>query len=337
MRSCLLALPLLLIGTSTPAVTMAWTPIGDPGNADDSTNLPNCGNEPNEISAVGFPCGSVAYEYLVGTYEVTNAQYVEFLNAKAASDPLGLYNANMSDVNLSNGLTGLGGITRSGASGSYTYATIAGRGNLPVNNVSFYDVLRFANWMNNGQGTGATETGSYTITPQGIANNLIIRNEGATIFLTNEDEWFKAAYYNPATASYFTYPAGSNTQTSCVAPTTAANSVNCDNAVGDLTAAGSYSGSPSPYGTFDQGGNAAEWVERIMFDTQRALRGGSFDDPPGISAAHSVGAAPPNVEYAFFGFRLTLIPGGYVIPEPSTGLLVVAGLLGLSAWRRARA
>lgn len=41
---------------------------------------------------------------------VTNAQYVEFLNAKAASDPHGLYNTNMANFN--------GGIVRSGSDGS---------------------------------------------------------------------------------------------------------------------------------------------------------------------------------------------------------------------------
>ena len=39
--------------------------------------------------------GAVSYDYRIGTNEVTNAQYAEFLNAKAASDPLGLYNTSM--------------------------------------------------------------------------------------------------------------------------------------------------------------------------------------------------------------------------------------------------
>ena len=73
-----------------------------------------------------------------------------------------------------------GGITRSGGSGSYTYSAIAGRGNMPVNFVSFYDALRFANWLHNGQPTGAqdnttTEDGAYTITALGISNNSTSR------------------------------------------------------------------------------------------------------------------------------------------------------------------
>ncbi len=60
--------------------------------------------------------------------------------------------------------------------------------------VDFYDSLRFANWLHNGQPTGAqdnstTEDGAYTITAEGIAANSITRNARATIFLTSEDEW----------------------------------------------------------------------------------------------------------------------------------------------------
>src|SRR5215468_6803146 len=93
---------LLLMASSGSAVTMAWTPIGNPGNA--------CDPQPQGCF------GAVGYSYSIGTYEVTNAQYAEFLNAKAASDPYGLYSEYMDSV--------AGGITRSGSSGSYAYAAI---------------------------------------------------------------------------------------------------------------------------------------------------------------------------------------------------------------------
>ena len=55
---------------------MEWTSIRNPGNACDP-QLQGC-------------FGAVGYAYQIGTYEVTNAQYAEFLNP--ASDPLGLCN-----------------------------------------------------------------------------------------------------------------------------------------------------------------------------------------------------------------------------------------------------
>jgi hypothetical protein len=74
-----------------------------------------------------------------------------------------------------------------------------------VDFVSFWNALRFANWLHNGQPRGlqdetTTEDGAYTLTPTGIVNNTITRNPGAVVFLPSENEWYKAAYYDPATA-----------------------------------------------------------------------------------------------------------------------------------------
>ena len=77
----------LLIASAASAVTMDWTFVGDPGNACDGPSQPTS------------PClGGVEYGYHIGTYEVTNAQYAEFLNAKATDDdPLALYDFMMGD------------------------------------------------------------------------------------------------------------------------------------------------------------------------------------------------------------------------------------------------
>ncbi len=108
-----------------------------------------------------------------------------------------------------------GGITyNAGAASGSKYSVIAGKGDNPVNFVTFYDTLRFANWLDNGQTPGSTETGAYTLlggTPTPSNGNSITRNAGATVFLPSEDEWYKAAYYNPTTSSYFQYPTSSNT------------------------------------------------------------------------------------------------------------------------------
>jgi formylglycine-generating enzyme required for sulfatase activity len=319
-------LAILLIASWASAVTMTWTPIGNPGNPTD----PN----PDVLCRPSVPCGSVEYSYSIGTYEVTNAQYAEFLNAKAASDLLGLY-----DTQMGNSTSGYwGGITRSGSSGSYSYRTISGRENMPVNWVSFYDALRFANWMNNGQGNGDTETGAYTLlggnaTPSN--GSSVIRNPGATIALTSEKEWYKAAYYDPSTSSYFVYPTGTNAQAICASPTAIANTANCLGAVGDLTPVGSYTGSASPYGTFDQGGNVWELTEAVYGSegTSRLARGGSFSQFFAQFYMTSLYGLAPSSSSAFsdIGFRLVMVP------EPGTGLLVIAGLLGLAGWRRTRA
>jgi len=302
----------LLCGVSNApasAVSIDWVPVGGAGNAAD-TGL-----------------GAVAYAYRIAKYEVTNSQYAEFLNAVAAADPLGLYSASMA--------SGLGGISQNGAPGSYAYTAIAGREQMPVNFVTFHDALRFANWLHNGQPVGAqgittTEDGAYTLTADGIAANSILRNPGAEIFLPSEDEWYKAAYYDVATASYFEYPAAMAAQTLCAAASATPNTANCGNAVGDLTAVGSYAASASPNDTFDQGGNVREWNEAVFGGTNRGVRGGGFGNSPNQLAAAGQSNTDPSFDRVNLGFRVASVP------EPGTGLLLTAGLLVLTRRRRRR-
>jgi formylglycine-generating enzyme required for sulfatase activity len=259
--------------------------------------------------------------------EVTVGQYTEFLNAVAAADPNGLYNTQMD--------TSFGLITRSGSPGSYSYAATAGLENLPVPAVNFYHALRFANWLNNGQPTGAqdsttTEDGAYTITAQGILDNSITRNTGASIFLASEDEWFKAAYYTGISTSYFVYPTGSNTTPTCAAPGATPNTANCGGSPG-LTNVGSYNGSPSPYGTFDQAGNFWEWTEAVVGGSGCVVRGGAFHLPALATAAGFRAQGDPTSETEN-GITVRLAS---VIPEPGTALLLMTGLLGL-AYRQRR-
>jgi formylglycine-generating enzyme required for sulfatase activity len=314
---CLVGLALLLFVTPpASAVTIDWVTVGNPGNACD-VQVQGC-------------FGAVATTYRISATEVTNAQYAEFLNAKAAADPLGLYNTAMA--------FGPGGITRSGSSGSYTYSAVVSRANRPVNNVSFFDALRFSNWLHNGQGSGDTEMGAYTLlggtaTP---SNGLTVtRNAGANIFLTSEDEWYKAAYHNAiglSATDYFDYPAGSNTVTTCSTSTATANRANCSSAVGDLTNTGSYTGSASPYGTFDQGGNVWELNEAIISVSNRGVRGGSYvNSTSDLAASTRFSIWGASLENSFVGFRVAS-----PIPEPGTGLLVMTGMLGLAIRLRAR-
>jgi len=279
--------------------------VGDPGNAPDDTGY-----------------GSVGYVYQVSKYETTKAQYEEFLNAVARLDTHNLYSTEM-------GL-GYGGITRSGSPGSYTYSTMAGLEAMPVNHVSWYDSLRFANWLHNGQPTGVqdsttTEDGAYTFSgPTSVGP----RNAGATFVLPSEDEWYKAAYYDAPSTRYFDYPANSDTETTCTLPGATPNTANCWPAVGALRDVGSYAGSASPNGTFDQGGNVWEWNEAII-GSGRGLRGGSFSNNPGNLAASSRhDVLYPTYENNNLGFRVASIP------EPTTPLLYACALATLALLRR---
>jgi len=336
------ALALLCLGISAQAdvfnlgpglTNLETVPVGDPGNT-------------GELSG-GRICGAVDHGYRIATYEVTAAQYTDFLNNKAKTDPYGLYNELMS-ASTTYGC----GIERSGSGTledpySYSVANDEEHGywaNRPVNYVSFWDSCRFANWLNNGQGTGDTETGTYTLNDyNGDDGSWILRNLGATWFLTSEDEWYKAAYYKGGTdAGYWGYPTQNNAMpdNQLIDPDPGNNSnsrpIDGEFTIGPpyyRTPVGEFENSESAYVTFDQGGNVWEWNERLVAGGpgDRCLRGGSFIENAGYQHTAYPISYWPTLEVQHFGFRV-----GEVIPEPSSMLALLAGLGGLGTLVRRR-
>ncbi len=306
-------------GTSQAEVTFEWATVGNPGNIAD-TEVMNDGTS-------GY--GAVDYVYRISKHEVTHTQYAEFLNAvdPTGANSLGLYHSNI-------GVSGIF-LTPSNPNGS-KYVAWSQRSNQPVGAVTFYNTLRFANWLHNGQGNGDTETGAYTLlggTPVPSNANSVTRNTGAKVFLTSEDEWYKAAYYDPSTNSYFDYATSSNTLPTAEPPPGGSNSANYDGA-GGRTPVGSYTNSVSPFGTFDQSGNAWEWNESLIDGTLRNFRGGSWGNSAEILPAsyRITGTTPPTARGVGIGFRVAS-----QVPEPATLTIMSLGSLALMRRRKRKA
>ena len=290
-------------------------------NADLVIDLTYIGNPGNDADDTGF--GAVNYSYYISTYEITVAQYTEFLNAVASSDPYGLYNPSMETGPLG------AFIVRSGEDGSYTYATVAGTEDQPVRYVSWYDGLRLCNWLGNGQGSSSTETGSYDM----VEGTWALRGSNATWVLPTEDEWYKAAYYSASNALYYDYPNGTDDVPSEPTDETTPRAMN----FGDdpywqgsvyFTSTGQTTGA-SPYGTYDQGGNVREWMEtRSVQFPDHMIRGGAFTEPALFLYSGTTQGADPETE-GLIGFRLV-----YIIPEPSTMLLLLFGAAVLALNRK---
>gem|GEM_PF-2591128 len=283
---------------------MEFVRIGSPGNASDST---------------GF--GAVGATYLIGKYEVTNAQYARFLNAVASSDPNALYNDQM-------GTSDYGGISRLGQAGTFTYTVRPNMGNKPVNFVGYFDAARFCNWIHNGmptgpQGNNTTESGAYQIS--GTAPNWTVgpRLSGAKAFVPNENEWYKAAYFDPEKGSvggYWLYPTRSNS-VPAVASADAAGNINNPSSnianysfgvawngqVGNVATVGSGGpGCESAFGACDMGGNVWEWLETITTGTMHQLRNGSWNAGENFmrSTFRDSDGDLPNLEKEDYGFRI---------------------------------
>jgi sulfatase modifying factor 1 len=309
------------------ALSIEVVTIGNPGNAADTRY---------RDSAHPTGVGSVSYSFRMGKTEISNSQYVEFLNAVAVSDPYELYNTVM-------GSTTRGGIVRSGAPGSYTYAvkSAAQDGNYsyedkPVVFVGSGDIMRFANWLHNGQPVGqqdtsTTESGSYTL--NGITSNnalaAISRNANARWWLPNEDEWYKAAYHknDGVTGNYWDYPTGTNIVPNNNLPVSdTGNSANFDGTSGSFdypgTDVGAYMLSSSPYGTFDQGGNVWEWNETRFEGPSRGLRGGYWS----VSSINMHAMDWNFFTSTAFGGANTGFRVAAVIPEPSVAVLTLVTL-----------
>jgi formylglycine-generating enzyme required for sulfatase activity len=285
--------------------------VGNAGNADD----PEDGD--NKTGGVqNF--GAVADEFSIGKYEVTNAQYAVFLNAVAATDTYGLFNSNMeSDVR--------GGISQAGAWGSYRYTAKSAMYDKPVNYVSWFDAARFCNWLHNRMLSGAqdantTERGAYTL-DGAITGVSITRNAGAKYHLPSENQWYKAAYYEPRgdTDDYWLYPTRSNSiPTEGTANTfgeisnDTANIANYNRSVfwngqiGNVTTAGSGgAGSESFYIAYDMGGNVFEWNEAVISGSDRGKRGGSWNSQvTGAMRSFDRNSGNPVEETFTLGFRV---------------------------------
>lgn len=290
-----------VFGSGLTEFTVEFVDIGNPNNVADITGSPN-------------PAGSVSYVYRIGKYEISEEM--------------------IDKANTAGGL----GIT----------ADLRGPAK-PATGVSWNEAARFVNWLN--VSSGYAPAYKFALQPGDAgynANSSIelwnagdigynpanpFRNQLAVYFLPSMDEWYKAAYYDPVTESYYDYPTGSN-----AAPTGVESGVLAGTAIygqslpADITLAGGR----SPYGTVGQGGNVYEW-EETEFDlvnnssfSVRGFRGGDWSSAFADSMAATVRdtSGLPTSPNSFVGFRVASIP------EPGSWLLLAIGLVCLGLWRR---
>jgi len=310
-------------------VTFDWATVGDPGNAPD-TQVMTKGPVPDFTTGYG----AVDYTYRIAKQQVTNLQYAEFLNAV---DPTGgntrkLYEARMTTNSL--GAAYAGGIDFNAAAGDGAkYSVKPGQSAYPAVWINWTSAARFVNWLANGQGAGTTESGVYDMSLMtGGFSTPPPRAQGATFFLPSENEWYKAAYYDPTkggTGGYWQFGTRSDAAPASLPPPGTANSANLGSGVGSggtattlaktgaafdstvdyLTDVSAYSSAESFYGLSDLDGLVYDWTEatRISFGNELPIyRVGSWRYGEGYTGASYrntySGAGVPS--YSWYGFRI---------------------------------
>lgn len=261
--------------------------------------------------------GRVNYNFYISTTELDNASYCGFLNAVARdADLYGLYDENMT--------TGAcGGILRNKTANGFEYICKEGWERRPVVYVNYYDICRYCNWLhygcpNNGkcelgttEGTksqGAYDTSDFEEVRSGKKapyESFGKRNKGAIFWIPSEDEWYKAAYYDPektGNRKYHDYP----TRSSDAPSLSEANYMEGTHlSVGEpyyVAPVDSFENAPSYYGTLQQGGNVWEWIEDWQFGIvgSRGLRGGSWSYTfYGLNAINTDPGSLDNSGYVF--------------------------------------
>lgn len=145
--------------------------------------------------------GSVGYEYKIGKFEVTSAQWVEFFNAaydRAAGDSIPF----LSRPEFWGGISTTPIHTENPNARRWT--TTPQTAMLPTGDISWRIAAIYCNWLNNGKATNreAFLNGAYDVSTFGyqgtVFTDQLTHSPGARYWVPTWDEWLKAAHYDPA-------------------------------------------------------------------------------------------------------------------------------------------
>ncbi len=256
---CMMAVVNVASAVIIRGIDIDFVTIGNPGNAADTGGTPGC--------------GAVSYNYRIGKYEVTNAQW--------------------------NAFTAIAGVPAGSPASAYDQSSSYFGTQQPTDYVSWYEAAQFCNYLTSGQ----KYSGAYQFDQSGnflgIDRVSSISTYGTTYVIPTEDEWYKAAYYKPNGSGYSLYANGTNN------PPVAG--VNSNYAYGLSWNVGS--GTMEQNGTFDMMGNVLEWHENPVYGSVYGFLGGSTNDYLNtLSSSFRSYNGGPNSEEVNLGFRVASIP-----------------------------
>ena len=193
--------------------------------------------------------------FYIGKYETTNTEYCQFLNA---NDPCGLHYFPEMEIDIND-------------TDPYhcSYSVQEGKENYPIRYLTLDDVNAYAQWLS-------------TV-------------EGATYRLPTEQEWEKAAAWDPDEQHHYIYGFHSDS-IDC-------SKCNYNLCVGNPTEVGSYPYS-SYYGCYDMSGNVWEMTSSISGGNTVTVGGYWETYRPFYCQTTSRGYDSPSSRYPHLGFRV---------------------------------
>jgi formylglycine-generating enzyme required for sulfatase activity len=314
-------------------VTIGATYGGAGNPAWPGTNPPPLGGD----DALGR--GSVNYEYKIGRFEVTTAQWAEFYSA-AFDRPQAQWIPWLVPPTQAH----WGAVSAPGQNGGLRWAVPAGNEMRPVGNISWRVAAIYCNWLCNGKSLdrSAFLNGAYDVSTFGgsqIFTDQATHNPGAQYWIPTHDEWLKAAHFDPnkanpdgTTGGWWLYSNGTDSPLIPGPP-----GVGQANFGGFIVPdaftipLGAYPNVQSPWGLLDVAGATAEWTEGIETGGQgikvRIYEGSYWNSPIGYSISDSVfaigGSEFPSIDTYELGFRIA----SAVPSPPSAFVLAAAGSL----------
>ena len=159
--------------------------------------------------------GQVNYEYRVAQTNVTNAEFVRFLNA---------YKPFMRPSDYLNSTFAYGTWIEYDRTAGTFYVTSPNYNRVAAESIAWLMAARYTNWLHNGEALNAEafEYGAYdlhgiTDLVQGRWDRAPQRLPGARVWIPSFDELVKATYYDPnryglGQEGYWPYPYGSTSQ-----------------------------------------------------------------------------------------------------------------------------
>ncbi len=215
----------------------------------------------------------VNHAYRIARFEVTTAQYVQFLNAVYATNSP----ARVAIPIPAAGAWGARAVPRQPGmpAGPQQFEVLPGGENIPVGGVNWRAAAIYCNWLHNDMALSpaAFMSGAYDVSTFGYVGNQFTdqreRSPGARFFLPTWNEWAKAAHWDPnrfgdSQGGYWNAPNGTDVRPLPGLPPSMGGDGQANWGVfagSSGVPVGAYVDQQSPWGLLDLAGGRREWTE----------------------------------------------------------------------------